>query len=120
MTLLLPATTTGPKAALASAPPIALRGDPETDIEERILRRREMSHLFQWYYPEGGWGWIVLVCAALSGAIANGFQLGFGHPLAGLVKRRFRNADGGEISDTQIGRNNNVTHSSACYTHISY
>ncbi len=35
----------------------------ELDIEEKILRRREMAHLFQWYYPEGGWGWVILICA---------------------------------------------------------
>ena len=80
--------------------------DPETDIEDRILRRREMSHLFQWYYPEGGWGWVILVCAGLSGAMANGFQLGFGYPMVGLVKRKFGGGGGddGEVRDTQLGR----------------
>lgn len=63
--------------------------EPESDIEDKILRRREMAHLFQWYYPEGGWGWVVLVCACLSQALAVGFQMSFAHPLSTLIKERF-------------------------------
>ena len=43
----------------------------------QILRRREMAHLFQWYYPEGGWGWIILLCAFLSQTLAQGLQVRF-------------------------------------------
>jgi hypothetical protein len=53
------------------------------DIEDRILRRREMAHLFQWYYPEGGWGWVVLGSVCLANAITHGFQMAFAmHVLA--------------------------------------
>ena len=58
----------------------------DLDIEEKILRRREMTHLFQWYYPEGGWGWVILVCAFLSQTLAHGLQYGFSYPL-GLAIR---------------------------------
>ena len=59
------------------------------DIEEKILRRREMAHLFQWYYPEGGWGWVILVCAFISQSLAHGLQLGFAYPLGIAIRRRF-------------------------------
>lgn len=75
------------------------------DIEERILRRREMVHLFQWYYPEGGWGYVVLACACLSQAVGLGFQLGFGFPLARTIAKRFSNGEWGEVTDLQLGKN---------------
>ena len=49
--------------------------EADLDIEEKILRRREMAHLFQWYYPEGGWGWIILLCAFLSQTLSQGLQV---------------------------------------------
>jgi hypothetical protein len=63
--------------------------EADLDIEEKILRRREMSHLFQWYYPEGGWGWIILVCAMLSQMLAHGIQFGFSYPLGVAIRKRF-------------------------------
>lgn len=77
--------------------------DSDTDIEEKILRRREMAHLFQWYYPEGGWGWVVLVCASLARALSQGFQWSFAFPLAELIQTQF----GGEdrtIGPIQMGK----------------
>lgn len=63
--------------------------EAELDIEEKILRRREMAHLFQWYYPEGGWGWVILLCAFVSQTLAHGLQLGFAFPLGVSIRRRF-------------------------------
>lgn len=63
--------------------------EADLDIEEKILRRREMAHLFQWYYPEGGWGWIILLCAFLSQTLSQGLQFGFAHPLGVAIRRRF-------------------------------
>ena len=62
------------------------RGQEDLDIEEKILRRREMTHLFQWYYPEGGWGWVILICAFLSQTLAHGFQLSFSYPLGIAIR----------------------------------
>jgi len=74
--------------------------EPDTDIEERILRRREMAHLFHWYYPEGGWGWTVLACACAANALATGVLASLAYPLGWHLKRRFmRGADGGDVSD---------------------
>lgn len=63
--------------------------EADLEIEEKILRRREMAHLFQWYYPEGGWGWIVLLCAFLSQTLAHGIQFGFSYPLGVSIRKRF-------------------------------
>jgi len=61
----------------------------ELDIEDRILKRREMSHLFQWYYPEGGWGWVILFCAVLSMSFAFGLQWSFTYSLGTHLRKRF-------------------------------
>ena len=45
-----------------------------------------MSHLFQWYYPEGGWGWVILICAFLSQTLAHGLQLSFSYPLGVAIR----------------------------------
>ena len=48
------------------------------------------------YYPEGGWGWVVLACATLGQAIAHGIQLGaFPFPIADLAERKFAVAKDG-------------------------
>ena len=78
------------KAGTTSAPAVgAGENDADLDIEEKILRRREMAHLFQWYYPEGGWGWIILLCTFVSQTLAQGLQFGFAHPLGVAIRRRF-------------------------------
>ena len=75
------------------------------NVQERILRRREMAHLFQWYYPEGGWGFVVLACACVSHALAFGLQLGFGFPLAAKVAERFSESGGwGDVTELHLGR----------------
>ena len=69
----------------------AHKGAPsELDIEEKILQRREMAHLFKWYYPEGGWGWVVLCAAMFSQAICHGgLQMGFSYPLGVIIRKSF-------------------------------
>jgi hypothetical protein len=46
----------------------------------------------QHYYPEGGWGWVVLACATASHALGAGLQLAYGQM---LVAMRDRFANGG-------------------------
>ncbi|KAF4521970.1 hypothetical protein B566_EDAN012519 [Ephemera danica] len=43
------------------------------------------GRLWQHYYPEGGWGWIVVTCAALVHALGHGLQLSFAVLVAPLV-----------------------------------
>ena len=99
-----------PHSSPLPTPPPPLK-DPETDIEERILRRREMAHLFQWYYPEGGWGWVVLLCACLSRAIAEGMQLALAFPAAWEAAKKFRlgqGEEGGPAVALQVGESLHV------------
>uniref|UniRef100_A0A2S2Q1S5 Monocarboxylate transporter n=1 Tax=Sipha flava TaxID=143950 RepID=A0A2S2Q1S5_9HEMI len=49
----------------------------------RLLRRH--------YYPEAGWGWVVVVCACLVHVLNHGLQLSFG-TLEADVLLRFRDA----------------------------
>ena len=72
----------------------------DLDIEDRILRRREMSHLFQWYYPEGGWGWVILLCSVLTLSLAHGIQWGFPYPVGALVRKRFSLSSGTSPTNT--------------------
>ena len=68
----------------------AHKGAPsELDIEEKILQRREMAHLFKWYYPEGGWGYVILLCGFLVQIFTHGLQLSFGIFLP-IIFHRFR------------------------------
>ena len=41
----------------------------------------------QHYYPEGGWGYIVLLCASLVNILAHGLQLSFGVLLLAILRR---------------------------------
>ncbi|KAF4522125.1 hypothetical protein B566_EDAN012587 [Ephemera danica] len=46
------------------------------------------GRLWQHYYPEGGWGWIVVTCAALVHALGHGLQLSFAVLVAPLVLKK--------------------------------
>lgn len=50
----------------------------------RLLRRH--------YYPEAGWGWVVVTCACLVHVLNHGLQLSFGE-LERDVIQRFRDSD---------------------------
>lgn len=41
---------------------------------QAIARRLLCRH----YYPEGGWGWTIVVCATLAQLLAHGLQLSYG------------------------------------------
>ena len=46
----------------------------------------------QHYYPEGGWGFVVVIVAVIVQIITHGLQLSFG-VLILAIKRRWPNAD---------------------------
>lgn len=60
----------------------------------RLLRRH--------YYPEAGWGWVVVVCACMVHLLNHGTQLSFGALERDVVKR-FRDANYSRTGQWQNG-----------------
>ena len=52
--------------------------DHEALTESLILQREAMRHLTDWFYPDGGWGWVVVCVAILVNLVAVGPVLGGG------------------------------------------
>ena len=48
-----------------------------TVVSARTARKRRIAGIFQHYYPEGGWGYVIVICAFLSHFLAHGLQFGF-------------------------------------------
>ena len=55
----------------------------------KSIRRQRIASIFQHYYPEGGWGIIVLVCGFFVQLISHGFQQVFGIVMVN-ISIRFR------------------------------
>ena len=55
--------------------------DHEARTESLILQRGSMRHLADWFYPDGGWGWRVVIAAAFIQLLAIGPVLGGGQVL---------------------------------------
>ena len=73
-----------------------------TVISAKTLRKRRIASIFQHYYPEGGWGYVILLCGFLVQILTHGLQLSFGIFLP-IIFHRFR------ISDpVQIGKQERV------------
>ena len=64
------------------------REDHEARTETLILQRGSMRHLTDWFYPDGGWGWNILLAAVLLHLLALGPLLGGGHVLPLLLATR--------------------------------
>ena len=67
----------------AKLPPRQVKGkeekkDHEALTESLILQRETMRHLTAWFYPDGGWGWVVVCVAILVKLVALGPLLGSG------------------------------------------
>ena len=63
-----------------------------TVVSAKTLRKRRIASIFQHYYPEGGWGYVILLCGFLVQVFAHGFQLSFGILLP-IIYHRFRLSD---------------------------
>ena len=55
------------------------------------LGRRDvqLSGIRTHYYPEGGWGWVVLACALAATSLSHGLQLAYGPATLRAVLRRW-------------------------------
>ena len=60
-----------------------------TSINTKKKRKEELKQatIRQHYYPEGGWGYIVVTVAFLVQVIAHGFQMAVGILILWIVKR---------------------------------
>jgi len=78
------ATVAAASAAVAVGhrPPDVRARQPAANVG-RLLRRH--------YYPEAGWGWVVVACACAVHLLNHGLQLSFG-AMEGDVVLRFRDA----------------------------
>ena len=59
-------------------------------------RRRRIASIFQHYYPEGGWGIIVLVCGFFAELISYGLQQVFGVSIV-IISHRFQISESEKI-----------------------
>ncbi len=48
---------------------------------------RQLLTLKQHYYPEGGWGWVIVFCALCVQTFNHGLQMGFGVLVAACVRQ---------------------------------
>ena len=69
-----------------------------TVVSARTARKRRIAGIFQHYYPEGGWGYVVLLSAFFSQILAQGLQLGM-LVLMPYASRRFH------ASSAEVGKN---------------
>ena len=65
------------------------------------IRKRRIASIFQHYYPEGQWGYVILLCAASVQALSHGVQLAFG--VLGLVAIKLWRQDPVHIGKNQYG-----------------
>jgi len=56
---------------------------PELEIPDE----RSHNTIRQRYYPEGGWGWLVLFCGVLAQLLAHGLHVGFGVLLPEILRK---------------------------------
>lgn len=56
-------------------------------------RKRRIASIFQHYYPEGHWGFVILVCAFIVQMLTHGTQLSFVGILSIIIRRRWRLED---------------------------
>jgi hypothetical protein len=49
---------------------------PEVKAPRRFVLRTA-GRLWQHYYPEGGWGWVIILCSVLVHILTHGLQLSF-------------------------------------------
>uniref|UniRef100_A0A182FK01 Uncharacterized protein n=1 Tax=Anopheles albimanus TaxID=7167 RepID=A0A182FK01_ANOAL len=61
-------------------------GIPPSPTFQQLMAARRL--LCRRYYPEGGWGWVVIVVGILVHTLTHGLHLGYG-PLMGAVMRSF-------------------------------
>ena len=57
------------------------------------MRKRRIAGIFQHYYPEGGWGYVVLICGFFVHLLTQGLQLSLVSLVLPLTSRRFHSSE---------------------------
>ena len=70
-------------------------------VSARTARKRRIAGIFQHYYPEGDWGYVILLCGFLVQLLAHGLQQSLAIIVFPLSNLRFQVAN-----DVSIGKEN--------------
>ena len=73
----------------------------EAIMSARTVRKRRIAGIFQHYYPEGGWGFVVVIVAVIVQIITHGLQLSFGILIL-AIKRRWPDAGSVQMSEYNL------------------
>ena len=65
----------------------------EEIVSARTVRKRRIAGIFQHYYPEGGWGYVVLICGFFVHLLTQGLQLSLVALVLPLTSRRFHSSE---------------------------
>ena len=66
-------------------------------VSARTMRKRRIAGIFQHYYPEGGWGYVILLVGFFVQVLAIGLQQSVAILIFPLSSRRYQVADNGYI-----------------------
>ncbi|QQP50281.1 Uncharacterized protein FKW44_011233, partial [Caligus rogercresseyi] len=59
--------------------PVVVEPPASSVVSARTFRKRRIASIFQHYYPEGGWGYVIVVTALAVSMLNHGMQLSFGY-----------------------------------------
>lgn len=68
-----------------------------TTVKRKRKEEMKQATIKQHYYPEGGWGFVVLIVAVIVQIITHGLELSFGIIML-AIKRRWQDTDNIQIS----------------------
>ena len=80
--------------------------DHSAKAEAMILRRDSMRHIGDWFYPEGGWGWKVMISSLIMNMLSMGLIMSQGQVMVHSINARV----GGETNNLKTGEKSQIKH----------